>query len=134
MDSMRILVVEDHRDSLDAMSRILARESHSVAGARTLEEAMRQCINGKFDLVLCDIGLPDGEGWEMATVARECGCSAIAMTGCGMADEVAKARDAGFADHLLKPFMVDDLLAAIARIVPGDSHSISAESPPLSDA
>ena len=131
---MRILVVEDHRDSLEAMYRLLAFHHHDVTPARTLKDAVRLCISGKFDLVICDIGLPDGDGWELGKVARECGCPAIAVSGYGMPDEVAKARSAGFAEHLLKPFMVDDLLSAITRAVPGDSPSVPQGSRPKSHA
>src|SRR2546430_15423362 len=89
---MRILVVEDHRDSLEAMRRLLAIHNHDITTATTLRDAVRLCINGKFDLVICDIGLPDGDGWELASVARKCGCPAIALSGYGMPGEVAKAR------------------------------------------
>jgi CheY-like chemotaxis protein len=117
---MRILLVEDHLDSLEAMQRIIARQGHNVATATTLQDAVRQCLDGTFDLVICDIGLPDGEGWGLAAVARRCGCPAIAVTGYGMPDEVARARSAGFVDHLLKPISQDLLLSAIARATQSD--------------
>jgi len=121
---MRILAVEDDRDWLEAIYRLLVFHHHDVTPARTLKDAVRLCIKDKFDLVVCDIGLPDGDGWELARIARESGCPAIAVTGYGMASDVEKARSAGFAEHLLKPYLIDDLLSAITRVVPGDSPAV----------
>jgi len=115
---MRILVVEDHHDTLEVTRRILAIQNHEITTATTLSDAVRLCIKGKFDLVICDIGLPDGDGWELAKVARKCGCPAIAVTGYGMPSDIEKSKSAGFAEHLVKPFGIDDLSAAIARVVP----------------
>jgi CheY-like chemotaxis protein len=112
---MRILLVEDHLDSLDVMRRILERYHHEVTTVTTLADAVRTCISGKFDLALCDIGLPDGDGWEFAKVARQCECKAIALTGFGMPHEVAKAKAAGFVEHIVKPVGVQELLSAVDR-------------------
>ena len=57
-------------------SGTIALGGRDITGASTLSDAVRLCINGKFDLVIADIGLPDGQGWELASVARTCGCPA----------------------------------------------------------
>ncbi len=98
------------------MRVFLTMHKHKVTIATTLNDALRLCRADQYDLVVCDIGLPDGDAWELAQVARECGCPAIAVTGYGMPSDIAKAREVGFAEHLLKPFIVADLLAAIARV------------------
>ena len=115
---MRILLVEDHSDSLEALSRVLRIDGHEVTGAATHADAIRLCQAQHFDLVICDIGLPDGDGWDIAEVARECGSKAIALSGYGMPEDVAHARRSGFAAHLLKPITFERLRSAISGVFP----------------
>ncbi len=114
---MRILLVEDHPDTVEVFQRTLEKDDHAVSTATTVQDAVRTCGEGKFDLLLCDIGLPDGEGWDLAEVARKFGTKAIALTGYGMPSDVEKARTAGFAAHILKPVMLVDLRATIAAVM-----------------
>lgn len=113
---MRILIIEDHKDSAVALSRLLTLRDHDVAIAGTLAQARAMCQPGTFDLLLCDITLPDGDGWELADYARACGARAIALTGHGMEDEVARIASAGFESHLLKPINAERLDRAIAGV------------------
>ena len=73
-------------------------------------EALAVLATEKFDVLISDIGLPDGDGWELL---RRAGPSrpgyAIAMSGFGMNADRVKSREAGFRSHLLKPFVPDDL-------------------------
>jgi CheY-like chemotaxis protein len=114
---MRILVVEDHADTVDVVQRMLKKDGYNVTAALTLADATTACREGKFDLLICDIGLPDGDGWGLAEMARTCGTKAIAFTGYGMPSDVEKARAAGFAAHLLKPVLLEDLRATIAAVM-----------------
>ncbi len=63
---MRILVVEDHADTVDVVQRMLKKDGYNVTAALTLADATTACREGKFDLLICDIGLPDGDGWGLA--------------------------------------------------------------------
>lgn len=110
---MRILLVEDHLDTLTAICKLLELRGHLVSTAMTFVEARHQCELGGFDLLLCDITLPDGDGWELGEVARLCRIPAIAMTGHESDDDEVRRLGKEFAMHLLKPIKFDDLERAI---------------------
>ena len=123
---MRILLVDDHADSLNVLGYLLKHHQHDVTSAATLADALRRCETSTFDLLICDIRLPDGDAWGLAKVARANGYPAIALTGCGLPTDVAKSASSGFAEHLLKPILFEELLAAISRAVPAPAHAIPA--------
>ena len=81
---MRILLVEDHRDSADMLALVLRGNEHDVLAVGTAAEALRACGEGAFDLIVSDIGLPDFNGWELLGRVREnCATPAIALTAFG---------------------------------------------------
>ncbi len=63
--SLRILVVEDHSDTLDALSRLLSRFGHEISVADRAQNALNMINSKQFDVVLCDIALPDGSGYDV---------------------------------------------------------------------
>ena len=68
--SLRILVVEDHSDTLEALSRLLDHFGHEISTAEDAQSA-REMINSKeFDVILCDIALPDGNGYDIIAEAK----------------------------------------------------------------
>jgi len=99
------------------MSRLLTIRRHEVSAAETLAQAKHFCADAKFDLMICDIGLPDGDGWELARVAQQHNTPAIALTAFGMPDEVARGKELGFSAYLLKPVDFAKLNEAIANAV-----------------
>ena len=110
--SRRVLVVEDHNDSAQALARLLALDGHKTRIAATLADAQRLCTDEKFDVILCDLGLPDGNGLDLASTARVA-CPAarlIAVTGHGMTQDLKAIEAAGFDGHVLKPFTIESLL------------------------
>jgi len=113
--ALRILLVEDHRDTAEVVRKLLQYNGHLVDVAETLAEGLRLCRASDYDVALCDIGLPDGSGLEMARVLkRECPRTRfIALTAHGMAAEVEEALEAGFETHLLKPIVAETLFAAL---------------------
>ena len=124
---LNILVVENHDDTLEALKMYLELDGHIVQTATTMQEALGVAAQHQFDLVMTDIGLPDGDGWDLMRQLRERGpVRAIAMTGYGWKEDVEKSRAVGFAAHLLKPLKVDHLEAALRRM----EKEIAAESPP----
>jgi signal transduction histidine kinase len=100
----RLLVVEDHEDTRRVLSRALRRKGYGVATAGTVETACEQFVGSPADLVICDIGLPDGSGWDLMEKLRPHGpVRAIAVSGYGMNHDVEKSREVGFLGHLTKP-------------------------------
>jgi CheY-like chemotaxis protein len=113
--TLRILLVEDHRDTAEVVCKLLQYDGHVVDVAATLADGLRRCRASSYDVALCDIGLPDGSGLELArTLKRECpGTRFVALTAHGMPREVEAAATAGFDAHLLKPITVDALFAEL---------------------
>jgi len=112
---MRILLVDDDSDTRQAMVRLLAQRGHSATTAATLAEARALCESMTFDLLICDIVLPDGDGRELADVARACGARAISLSGLGI-DEVLREHDE-FDAHLRKPISFQQLNDTIAHVM-----------------
>ena len=71
------------------------------------------CENGKFDLVIADLGLPDGDGIELAEVAARCGAKAMALTGRSTPQDVERSLKAGFCAHLTKPVTYEQIIDAM---------------------
>jgi PAS domain S-box-containing protein len=108
--SLRILLVEDHQDTRRTLSRLLTHFGHDVVTAHNVEAAMNTIGSNNLDVVLCDIGLPDGSGYEVAAQARAKGhIKTIALTGFGTEQDVQRSKDAGFDFHLVKPINFQEL-------------------------
>jgi CheY-like chemotaxis protein len=114
---VRILLVEDHEETGRVLARLLKNRGHHVEHARDLASAVRLVEAGAFDLVVSDIGLPDGSGLELMKQIRTSRptLNAICLSGYGMQDDVQASLEAGFREHLTKPIDVQQLHAAIAR-------------------
>jgi len=105
-----LLVVEDHQPTLDVLARLLRKQGHAVVTASTVETALQCAAEGRFDLVISDIGLPDGNGVDlMVQLTRDYGLRGIALSGYGMDADFARTKDAGFLAHLIKPVDFDRL-------------------------
>jgi CheY-like chemotaxis protein len=112
-----ILVVDDHRDTLRSMKLLLTRLGYHVLAAENMTDALRIANEEEFDILLSDIGLPDGSGLELIRRIRETrSVPALALSGFGMDEDLQRSRDAGFSDHLTKPVSLDRLQTAIARL------------------
>ena len=115
---MRILLVEDHQDTLEALSRLLKIEGHHICSVTTETAAIQACKNDAFDLLICDIGLPDGNGWDLMKRLRQISATpSIALTGFGMAEGMLASEDNGFAAHVTKPVAFDQLLKTIQAVL-----------------
>jgi two-component system CheB/CheR fusion protein len=122
---LRILLVEDHPDTAEAMADLLGLMGHQVTVAGTvasaLETAGSVCGTGSpgeigFDLVVSDIGLPDGSGQDlMRQLVSRHGLRGIALSGYGMEEDIRKSREAGFCAHLIKPVTPQVLRDAIRQ-------------------
>jgi DNA-binding response OmpR family regulator len=107
---MRIFLVENHPDTLVYLRRHLVRAGHEVETAQTCADTLRDLPAKPRDLLIADLGLPDGDGWELlAQLGDARPPLAIAMSGRNSAADHLRSREAGFAHHLTKPFLPDDL-------------------------
>ncbi len=115
-----ILLVEDHEDTADAMATLLRARGHQVTVAHTLAQARRAAAAAasSIDLVVSDLGLPDGSGHElMRELVAVYGLRGIALSGYGMEEDLRKSREAGFERHLTKPVSPQTLEATIHQVV-----------------
>src|SRR6266581_664124 len=98
---LRILVVEDHSDTLQALSRLLSHFGHEISVADGAQDALNIIDSKEFDVVLCDIALPDGNGYDViAQAKRRQPVKAVALTGFGRTDDFKRSQEAGFDFHL----------------------------------
>lgn len=112
---MRILLVENHPDTLVYIARYLRMSGHEVSTARSLAEARFELAKTTVDLLLSDLGLPDGDGWELLeSLGDSRPRHAVAMSGKNSAADRARSVAAGFKCHLCKPFQPEELDAALA--------------------
>jgi CheY-like chemotaxis protein len=116
-----ILLVEDHQDTAAVLSRALRRKGFRVRTVNTVADAIQMFEAERFDLLISDIGLPDGNGIELLirlNALRR--IPAIALSGYGMERDLEKSRAAGFIEHLIKPVNLDALCDSIARALISD--------------
>lgn len=114
---LRILVVEDHEPTRSVMTKLLRDLGHRPMPAGGVESALKLVLEQPIDLVISDLGLPDGSGHDlMRQIRRRFDVRGIALSGYGMEDDLRRSEEAGFAEHLIKPIDVTRLQAAIRRV------------------
>jgi PAS domain S-box-containing protein len=112
-----ILLVEDHADTAEAIDQLLRLLGLQVSVAGTIADAVRAADRGGIDLVISDLGLPDGDGHDlMRRLSGRYALRGIALSGYGRDEDLRRSRAAGFAIHLTKPVTIDTLQAAIKRL------------------
>lgn len=116
---LRILVVEDHAETRTSLTRLLQARGHLVRSADSARAALDISNGHVFDLLITDVGLPDGNGWHLLKTLRlrQPHIQAIALSGYGMPQELLKSKEAGFSEYLVKPIDFHKLDAAIGRAV-----------------
>jgi len=115
--ALRILVVEDHGDTLQALSRLLTHFGHEISVADGAEVALKIIESKEFDVVLSDIGLPDGNGYDLISEAkRRHPIKAVALTGFGTHEDIRRGKEAGFDFHLVKPIDFHELRTVLGQI------------------
>lgn len=113
----RILLVEDHEPTRTALAQLLIRRHYDVVPASSVKEALALGEKQKFDLLITDIGLPDGDGYQvMRSLRQSQNLKGVALTGYGMQEDIDQSRVAGFAAHLTKPITIPSLEAALASV------------------
>jgi CheY-like chemotaxis protein len=121
---LSILLVEDHQGVARACRRLLMSHGYGVACVSTLAAAVEVAATTAFDVVICDLTLPDGSGIEVLSrlksrftrVGRRGELPAIAISGSVYEEDVARTLQAGFAAHLAKPFDEEGLINAVHAV------------------
>jgi CheY-like chemotaxis protein len=115
--ALSILVVEDNHDTLRAMNRLLSSLGYEVRLAACVQDAMELARMNSFDLLISDLGLPDGTGLDlMRQINQLRPTKGIAVSGHGEPSDLRDCKDAGFAAHLTKPTDLPRLLATIQQV------------------
>ena len=115
--NLNILIVEDDQDTSRVLSRLLQRWGHYVTVGATVAEGKALTNAQSFELILSDIGLPDGTGIELIQYVRiRSNAMAIALSGYGMEADVAECKAAGFNEHITKPINLQRLEILIQRV------------------
>jgi CheY-like chemotaxis protein len=115
--ALRILLVEDHADTAKVIQKLLSAVGHRVETAASVAAALRLLEETRVDLLITDIGLPDGTGHDlMKLAAARYALKGIALSGYGAESDVQESHLSGFAAHLTKPVPMITLTQAIQRI------------------
>jgi CheY-like chemotaxis protein len=121
-DGLSILCVEDHYDTAEAMCLLLQMEGHTVQLAGDIGSAVNLARGGRFDLLLCDVGLPDGDGRQLLRQLRQepghADLRGIILSAHGMEQDVESAMAAGYDAYLKKPVQMGELLALVKQVCP----------------
>lgn len=111
---MRIFVVENHPDTLKYLKMYLKSMGHSVTTACTMQAALAASPTEDCDVLLSDLGLSDGDGWQLMEQAQfPQPVYAIAMSGYAAESDLARSKAAGFRRHIVKPFGGESLREAL---------------------
>lgn len=121
LEGVRVLVVDDERDSLEFVRRLLKECKASVVTASSAAEGLRLIRAERPDVIVSDIGMPEKDGLEMMRELRGQSANsskipAIALTAFARSEDRTRAMLAGYQVHLSKPVQPQELLAAIANL------------------
>lgn len=128
---LRLLLVEDHEDTRAILFKMLTRQGHQVHGAGSVAEGLELFHQHEFDVLISDIGLPDGTGRDLLLqmgAARP--VYALALSGFGMPEDLELSRKAGFFQHLTKPISVallKQLLQQFAKSIDTGESKVEAQ-------
>ncbi len=119
---LRILVIDDHEDTRKVIQMLLERKGYAISVAQSVQTALDVIAREELDLIISDIGLPDGTGIDVVRALAEQGrrIKAIALSGYGMEEDVQRSRDAGFFEHLTKPISIRRLQEVIDLMMDGE--------------
>ena len=120
---LRLLLVEDHQPTLEALRVLLSKAGHTVITAGTLAEARRAASEQRFDGLISDVGLPDGTGFDlMEELSSGYGLRGIVLSGYGMEEDLRRSREVGFVAHLVKPVRIGDLRQTLWKLLPAEKR------------
>ena len=114
MRPLRVFLVENHQDSAKYIRLYLEHLGHEVTAAPDMATALKEFPESNCDVLISDIGLPDGDGWQlMERMKGMRPAFSIAMSGYGSVEDLRRSRSVGYDHHLVKPFPTDQLIAVL---------------------
>ena len=114
---LRILVVEDHGETRRALSRLLSYFGHEISVADSTQSALKFVDAKRFDVVLSDIRLPDGTGYEVISNAKlKQRVKGIALTAFGADEDIRRSNEVGFDFYLTKPVGFCELRSVLSQV------------------
>ena len=129
--ALRVLVVEDNRDSAEMLAKLLELCGYSVSVAYTAMEGLEAAKRMRPDVVLCDIGLPDSDGFALAEALHEnpvtSSARLIAVTAYGQEKDRERSKRVGFEWHLVKPVAPGELLRVLDEYAAPSANESGAE-------
>jgi two-component system CheB/CheR fusion protein len=119
LPKLRILLVDDDGETTQMLGTVLEMEGHEVRTADSVATALATAAEAKFDVLVSDVGLPDGSGLDLMRELRGRGWElpGIALSGYGQPTDVRQSLAAGFSEHVVKPADPDALLQTIEKVV-----------------
>ncbi|MEP6686416.1 MAG: response regulator [Verrucomicrobiota bacterium] len=115
--SLRILLIEDHGETLQIFARLLRHFGHEISVADCAQSALQLVESKKFDLVLSDVDLPDGSGYNVVSQAkRKQPIKAVALAGFSTEEDIRRSKEAGFDFHLTKPVDFFELRTVLNQV------------------
>ncbi len=124
MSKYKILLIEDEGNIRQFTTALLEANHYQVIGAETLEEGFLFFSSYKPDLVILDLGLPDGEGLDFLTTIRtDSSAPVIVLSARAEEQEKVSALDAGANDYITKPFGSAELLARVRSVLRNNRHA-----------
>jgi DNA-binding response OmpR family regulator len=116
MGSLCLFLVENHEDTVRYMQLYLEQLNYKVCVAADMTTALREIPKSRCDVLISDIGLPDGDGWQlMEKLGDYRPPFAIAMSGYGTVNDRRRSSAAGYDHHLVKPFAPETLVALLRQ-------------------
>jgi signal transduction histidine kinase len=126
--SVRLLLVEDHEDTNRSLTRMLRRRGYEVHPANDIRSALDIAARKQFDVLVSDIGLPDGSGIDLLKALRaKRDVFGIALSGYGMEEDIRRSGEAGFSHHLVKPVDLNKLDSIIQEMSLPDGTTLLAQ-------
>ena len=122
----KILLTEDDAFLRDGLCEMLSGEGYSVSSAASCGEARALLSKEKFDLLICDVMLPDGSGFDLCTSVRNTGSSVpiLFLTACDDELQIVRGLDSGADDYVTKPFKLHELLSRIRALLRRSSNQV----------
>jgi signal transduction histidine kinase/CheY-like chemotaxis protein len=126
----KILLVDDHEDTCTGMRMILERRGYRVRTADSVQGALDLAEEYEFELIISDLGLPDGTGFDLMKELirrRGDGIRGVALSGFGMESDIERSMEAGFEEHLIKPVNLERLGEILHQVFPPAEVAVEAK-------